>query len=286
MTKGLLAIGFALWVGGGVYAEDVVAVLDAPENAYWHAPSQTWFVSSLGGGLSLEKDGNGWVSRFDADGRLRSSRWLEGFDAPTGMAAHGDVLYVADRGRVHVVEIATARRQRVIDLPGAEFVNDVAATPDGQVYVSDTATNRIYRLTPDGAEIWLESVKLQSPNGLWVKGGELIVASWGPMTDIATFATEHPGTLLRVDLATKTISPVGEGRPIANFDGVVVVGDDYYATDWTGGRLLRIAGDGTVTVILSGFYQLADLGYAPEYRRIGLPVMKDNRFVLLTLPPE
>ncbi len=45
-------------------------VLDAPENAYWHADSETWFVSSLGGGLSLKTDGYGWVSRFDALGKV------------------------------------------------------------------------------------------------------------------------------------------------------------------------------------------------------------------------
>jgi hypothetical protein len=40
--------------------------LDAPEAAYWHAESQTWLVSSLGGGLSLARDGIGWLARYDA----------------------------------------------------------------------------------------------------------------------------------------------------------------------------------------------------------------------------
>ncbi|MFO1433041.1 MAG: hypothetical protein U1F76_23530 [Candidatus Competibacteraceae bacterium] len=31
--------------------------LDAPEAAFWHAESRTWFVSNLGGGLSLARDG-------------------------------------------------------------------------------------------------------------------------------------------------------------------------------------------------------------------------------------
>ena len=265
-------------------AADTDPVLDAPESAYWHADSETWFVSSLGGGLSLEKDGHGWVSRFDASGKVIAARWVAGMDAPTGMASHEGVLYVADRGRVHAVNIASAQIDGTIVLPGAEFVNDVAASRDGRIFVSDTATNRIYEIEKSAATIWLESEALQNPNGLWVHENSLVVASWGPMTDLATFASEHPGTLMRVDLDSQAISPVGEGRPIANFDGVVALGNTYFATDWTGGRLLSISSEGVVTVVLSGFEQLADLGIDTRHKRLGLPVMKDNRFIILSLP--
>lgn len=255
-------------------------VLDAPENAYWDAGSDTWFVSNLGGGLSLEKDGVGWVARFDPEGKLLDARWADGLDAPTGMGAHAGQLYVADRGRVHVFDIASGKALRVVELPGAEFVNDVAVSPDGQVYVSDTATNRIYTVTGDRAEVWLESAALQSPNGLWVDGDSLIVASWGPMTDIKTFATKHPGTVLKVNIASKAITAVGAGSPIANFDGIVRIDGHYYATDWTGGRLLRISDTAEVTTVLSGFSQLADLGYDSKRQIIGMPVMSDSRFIL------
>lgn len=266
-----------------VHADEEMQVLDAPENAYWHADSQSWFVSNLGGGLSLEKDGYGWVARFDSSGRIVSPRWVDKLDAPTGMAAHNGRLFVADRGRVHEVDIESGKVARVINLPDSEFVNDVAITSGGRVFVSDTAKNRIYEVADGQAVVWLESEALQSPNGLWVHGDSIVVAAWGPMTDLATFATKHAGTLLRVDIKTKTIEPVGSGEPIANFDGVVAVGNTYYATDWTGGRLLRITEQGVVSVVMSGFQQLADLGFDPERNVLGLPVMKDNRFILLSL---
>lgn len=265
------------------HADEDIQVLDAPENAYWHADSQSWFVSNLGGGLSLAKDGYGWVARFDRSGRIISPRWVDNLDAPTGMAAHNGRLFVADRGRVHEVDIESGKIARVINLPDSEFVNDVAITSGGRVFVSDTAKNRIYEVAGGQAEVWLESQGLQSPNGLWVQDNSIVVASWGPMTDIETFATKHDGTLLRVDIDTKSITAIGEGRPIANFDGVVAVGSNYYATDWTGGRLLRITEQGNVSVVMSGFKQLADLGFDPERNMLGLPIMKDNRFILLSL---
>jgi len=279
----LILTTLVLYHLAAVRADEPPQILDAPENAYWHSRSQSWFVSNLGGGLSLEKDGYGWITKFDASGKVVATRWVDKLDAPTGMAAHDGYLYVADRGRVHQIQIESATTERVIDLPGSEFVNDVAATSDGRIFVSDTATNRIYEIAEGEAVVWLESDQLQGPNGLWVSDGALIVASWGPITDLTTFATKHVGTLMRIEIATKLIVPVGEGKPIANFDGVVVVDGEYFATDWTGGRLLRISSEGVVSVVMSGFSQLADLGFNPERRQLGLPIMKDNRFILLSL---
>ena len=50
-----------------------------------------------------------------------------------------------------------------------------------------------------------------------------------------------------------------------------------------GRRLLRIARDGTVTEVLTGFKQLADLGYRPDTGQLGLPEMSSSRVFLLTL---
>lgn len=258
--------------------------LDAPEAAYWHAESQTWLVSSLGGGLSLARDGIGWLSRYDAQGRLLDPRWIDGMDAPTGIASVGNLVYVADRAGLHEIDAAQAKRIRTIPIPGSLFLNDVAAAPNGVLFVSDFEANRIYRLDQDRKpEIWLEGEQLQNPNGLVVDGDHLVIATWGPMTDPATFAVKHPGTVLRAHLASKALEPLGDGKPIASFDGIVKAGDDYFATDWPGGRLLRISKTGEVREVLTGFHQLADLGFQPTGPILGMPVMSDNRLILLHL---
>jgi outer membrane protein assembly factor BamB len=259
-------------------------VLDAPEAVHWHAPSRSWFVSNLGGGLSLERDDYGWITRYDADGKLLASRWIEFLDAPTGMASHGDRLYVVDRDGLVEIAVPTAQVVKVHALPDASFLNDVAVAEDGTAYVSDTGKNRIYRIAPGGtAEIWVEDAALQSPNGLIVDGGRVVVGAWGPMTDLATFATRHAGTLIGVDRATGAIAPLGKGEPIAHFDGVVAYRGGYFATDWKGGRLLSISTTGEVREVLRGFWQLADLGLDPERAIIGMPVMSENRVIFLHL---
>lgn len=265
-------------------ANDQPRALDAPEAAYWHADSRTWFVSNLGGGLSLARDGYGWLTRYDADGKLIKGRWVEGMDAPTGIASVGNLLYVADRAGVHEVDVQRAKIVRTIAIPGSKFLNDVAAAPNGDLFVSDFEANRIYRLDRERKpEVWLEGEQLQNPNGLIVDGAHLVIATWGPMTDPATFAVKHPGTVLRADLKTRQLTPVGKGEPIASFDGIVKAGEDYFATDWPGGRLLRISKAGKVREVLTGFHQLADLGYDPSSNTIALPVMSDNRVIFLRL---
>jgi hypothetical protein len=265
-------------------AEAKASPLDAPEAAFWHAESRSWFVSSLGGGLSLERDGFGWITRYDEGGELLDARWLEGMDAPTGIAAVGNLLYVADRAGVHEIDVERAKVLRTIEIPDSKFLNDVAAAPNGDLFVSDFEANRIYRLNGERkADVWLEGEELENPNGLIVDGKNLIIATWGPMTDPSTFAVKHPGKVLKADLATRKLSPVGKGKPIASFDGVAAVDGQYFGTDWPGGRLLRISAEGVVREVLAGFHQLADLGYNPEEKIIAMPVMSDNRLIFLHL---
>jgi hypothetical protein len=259
--------------------------LDAPENAYWYAPAQSWFVSSLGGGLSLERDGNGWITRFDENGNVIKAKWVDGLDAPTGMAAVDGRLYVGDRGGLVEIDIAKAQILRKIPLRGSEFINDVAAAPNGDLYISDTFTDRIYRLAKGRStpEIFVESPELEYPNGLWVDGNNLIVATWGPMTNRETFETSRLGTVKKINLRTKAITPLGDGKPIANFDGIVKLGDSYFASDWMGGRLLKISPSGQVTEVLRGFKQFADLGVRPDTGVLGMPEMSSNRLFLFNV---
>jgi hypothetical protein len=186
----------------------------------------------LGGGLSLARDGLGWLTRYDENGKLLDARWVEGMDAPTGIASVGNLLYVADRAGIHEIDVKRARILRTIEIPNSKFLNDVAAAPNGDLFVSDFEANRIYRLNGERkAEVWLEEEELENPNGLIVDGNLLVIATWGPLTDPSTFAVKHPGTLLKTDIATRKLSPVGKGHPIASFDGVVAIGKHYFATD-------------------------------------------------------
>src|SRR5262245_48690985 len=244
---------------------------EAPESAYWDAASHSWFVSNIAGTPS-DKDGKGWISRLDADGKMVQEIWVDGFNAPKGLRAQAGILYVADIDDLVLVDIAKAEVKARVPAPGATFLNDVAVGPGGDVYLSDTLGNAIYRCAGGhDCQVFLKSEALEGPNGVLLEGGRLLVAAFGLVTDPETFATRAPGHLLQVDLKTKAIKPVGDGKPVGHLGGLEKDGDGYLVTDFLAGKLLRISKTGAVTVLQEGLETSADLGYDARTHRVAVP---------------
>jgi hypothetical protein len=254
---------------------------DAPESVYWDAASRSWYVSNVSG-KEDEKDGRGWISRLDASGKVLEDRWVDGLNSPHGIRVRGEVLYVSDIDELVVIDVPGARIRTRLAAPGAKFLNDVAVGPAGEVYVSDTIGNAIYRCAL-ACEVFVRSEKLECPNGLLVEGRRLLVAAWGTITDPVTFGTSTPGRLLAVDLKTKTIEPLGNGRPVGNLDGLEKYGADYLVTDFTAGKLLRVSKSGVATVLKDGFKDSADIGYDPARKIVAVPEMSGGVVRLLRL---
>ena len=267
----LLAVSVAATVTG----------FDGPESVYWDAPSRSWYVSNISG-KEEEKDGRGWISRLDASGKVLEDRWVDGLNSPHGIRVRRETLYVADIDELVVIDLPTAKIRARLAAPGAKFLNDVAVGPAGEVYVSDTVGNAIYRCTR-ACEVFVRSEKLECPNGLLVEGRRLLVAAWGTITDPVTFGTTTPGRLLAVDRKTKKIEPLGNGKPIGNLDGLEKHGADYLVTDFMAGKLLRVTKSGAVTVMKDGFKSSADIGYDPGRRIVLVPDMTAGTVQVLRL---
>lgn len=224
---------------------------EAPESVVFDAQQQRLFVSNVNGNPN-DADGNGYISTLSLDGKVLKQHWLKGFNAPKGLALVGDLLYVADINELIVINTTQQKIVQRYKAPKAIFLNDVAADTKGNIYVSDMVTNTIHRLSGDTFEVWLQSEQLEQPNGLLVEGDNLIVGSWGVMTD--GFATEVAGHLKTIDLKSKKIQSLGNKAPAGNLDGVEIDGKgNYFVTDWMNGKLLHItpAGDSTTLIALT-----------------------------------
>ncbi|WP_147303009.1 NHL repeat-containing protein [Marinoscillum furvescens] len=277
----IIAISFC----GVLWAQPDGAGYDAPDQAVWHAPSKSWFVSNLGGGISLERDSNGWISRTDEEGNVIDPFWIgkeEGMHAPSGMIITDEYLYACDRDGVHQISISQQKIIAFYELPGGEFINDIAMAENGDLYVSDFFGNRIYKIAAQSrsVEVWLETDDLQTPDGLYMEKDKLIVAAWGPLSTPGTFETSRPGDLLSIDLKTKEISTLVP--EVGNLEGITKVGKYYFITDWAAGKLLQVdPRKKSVTTLLSGLSHPTDPGYSAERKVLAFPQHGTNQVLFL-----
>jgi DNA-binding beta-propeller fold protein YncE len=260
-----------VWRAGG---------FEQPESALVDTANNRIVVSNIVGNPG-DVDGNGYLSLLSMDGKVIARHWVDGMDAPKGMAISGGKLYAADITKVRVVDLASGKLVSTIEVPGAVFLNDMTQDSAGNVYVSDMLADSIYRIDGDRPELFVKDALLASPNGVFADGGRLIVASWGKGINKTDFSTAEPGGLLSIDLATKTITPLPGAQKFADLDGVIAIGDTIYATAYMTGTLYSYHDGGTPQVVATFKPGSADIG--TDGKRILVPLMGEGEIAALSL---
>ena len=206
-----------------------------PEPVLFDPVADVYVISNLNG-VPLATDDNGFITRLRPDGEAIAARWIDDasdavtLHAPKGMAIFGDTLYVADIDVVRLFDRRTGEPIGEIGVPDATFRNDVAAGPDGVIYVSDTdfalgaagettmaSNGAVYTIVEGMAERFAAGNDLTTPNGLIVdRNSDVYVVTMG-----------DPGAVL-------AIQPDGTHRDVASIpggmlDGVVILLDNALA---------------------------------------------------------
>src|SRR5215216_3946709 len=115
-----------------------------PESVLYDAAGDRYLVSNVNGKPG-DADFNGYILELSPDGQTKTPKLIAGnqnkvrLDAPKGMAIVGTELWVADIKLVRRFDLKSSAQKEDIQLPGATFVNDVVAAPEGGAYVSDSA---------------------------------------------------------------------------------------------------------------------------------------------------
>jgi sugar lactone lactonase YvrE len=253
--------------------------LSTPESVLYDADNDRYLVSNINGNPT-EKDNNGFISVLSPDGQVTTLKWIEGgknkvkLDAPKGLALVKGVLYAADISVVRAFDAKTGAPKADIPVPGSTFLNDLASSPEGKIYVSDSGlkagasglepdgTDAVYVIEKGKAKPIAKSTELGAPNGvLWTDKG-LIVVSFGV------------GEVYRLDDKGKkqdvTKTPAGA------LDGVVALGDSLLVSSWQASAVFRGKLGGTFDVVLSDQKSPADIGYDTKRGRVIIPHFLDN----------
>ena len=127
--------------------------LSNPESVIYDQSLNHLYVSNVNGS-PIEKDANGFISIVSLSGKIIQEKWVIGVNAPKGLALHGRTLYTADIDELVAIDIDSGRIINKFKVDDAKFLNDVTASENGDVYVSDMALDRIHILTEDNFSIW------------------------------------------------------------------------------------------------------------------------------------
>lgn len=259
-----------------------VAGFQTPESVLWDSTLDVYFVSNINGNPAA-KDGNGFISVVDPAGTMRDTVFIKGLNAPKGMAVVGDTLWVTDIDVIRGFNARTEAPVAIVPIPGAVFLNDIAAAPDGSLYITDTAirfgaqgpehvgTDRIFRVAPDRlVSVAFESDSLGRPNGItWDRANDRFIVV--PFGTGKLFAWKPRGQPRWPDQAPTTLG-TGPGQ----FDGVEVAGNAIWVSSWADSSVYRYA-DGQGTKLIKGVPSPADIGYDAKRHRVLIPIFMENR---------
>lgn len=247
--------------------------LSKPESVVYDGNRDLFYVSNINGDAAA-KDGNGYISRISGDGTMLEAQWVAGLNAPKGLALRGDTLFAADIDTLVEIDVISGSVVSRYEAEGALFLNDVTDRPMGSLYVSDSRSNILYRLSNKRLAAWLADPRIQSPNGLYADRDYLIVAAGDD-------EAAKPGDqryLRKISYDKNDITPVLNRTPLGRIDAVESDGrGGYFLTDWANGTVLRFTQDAGITEVAKPGRGAADLHFVAAKTLLVVPIMMSNQ---------
>lgn len=266
--------GSTAGTGGTTGGDGVIVVegLNHPESIVHDLVDDVYLISNINGAPDAVDD-NGFISRVLPDGTIDALTFIDGaddtvtLDAPKGLVLIGDALWVADITRVRKFDRVTGAPLGEVVIDGSGFLNDLAADPQGNIYVSDTGTNILHTIdVKEKPALMLASPAIFGPNGLWVHESRLYLATFDD-TKLFSVTLDIPVAFPEIAL------------DVGQLDGLVRLADgDWLVSSWEAPGVLRVAADfSAVSTQVADLSSPADFAVDETRKLILIPRLLENR---------
>ncbi|SHF57051.1 hypothetical protein SAMN05444483_101627 [Salegentibacter echinorum] len=273
---------FFLLISAGSFAQRNPATLikkisgfSHPESVIYHKANDVYFVTNM----AEDSDGDGFISKVSKEGEIIKLKWITGLKDPKGMLIKEDTLYVTNNTELIRIAIGDARIIERIAVEGAVSLNDITIDEDGNIFISDSGRSAIYMISSPATEMmvpeeqeteiveYLDSKRLQYPNGLFARNKDLYVAAWGE---------NGKGSLLKVAIEFREITKISK-KGIGNLDGIQPVGKEaFYISDWATGTIYLAGKNGDLQEVLTSEKSAGDILFLPDSNQLILPMNHQN----------
>lgn len=235
-----------------------------PESVIYDEKNGIYYVSNVN--LNpWEKDGNGFISKMDTFGTITELKWVEdGIHGPKGMAIVGNKLYATDIDELLEIDIATGNITGRFGVTPGSMLNDITVGANGDLYVSASGANLIYRKKGHGFLPLTEKLAF-SPNGVDYQNGQL---------NVLGFDSKKMYKFDLVDNSESTFS-----SELGAADGLEQVEEGgYLASDWNG-QVFYVDPTGKNQLLINTIEEkkgAADIEYVSSRKTLLVPTFFDN----------
>lgn len=255
----------------------VLTGFQVPESVVIDPATSLGYVSNIVGSGYWSDDNAGHVTRLTAAGQVGARVWRKAAGAsplqgPKGLGLLKGWLYAADNNRLRKLSL-TSGAGFTIAVKGAQRLNDVAIA-DGAILVTDSATGRIHRVSPDG-HFQRVIATIPGVNGVTTFGKRMFAVGW----DSHDLYEVYPDT-------SRAPRAFGLARHFKNLDGIEVLSDGtFIVSDFYGNKVCAVSRDGRTVTTLIKLDSPADIGldrkrgllYVPQFLKDRVAVYKLSR---------
>ncbi len=241
--------------------------LKVPESVMFDSKRNILYVSNING-KPTEKNNKGFLSKLSLNGKIIKLQWVKGFNAPKGMGIYGNTLYVTDINRIHAIDIPKGKIIKTVKEQKAKFLNDIAISNSGNVYISDMMTGNIHILKNNKLEIFVNLKDFEGANGLLMKQKNLLA---GSKTGIVS-----------INLSTKKTKLLVPVKEYGMIDGLKRFNSNSFIMSNWKGKTQIVSLKGKVSVLIDTTkekIQSADFEYIASKNLIIIPTFFNNKVI-------